>query len=134
MGIIQKILAGAVAVLIIAVGLLGWRLEAANQKIGAATEALQQAKKDNEAWTASEQRHEKYVEEVQAGFKAMQKKLDDTRQTNQTFQQQVRSNARSNDALDPNELGALRLWGRPDPADPSGAGQGGSAAKPQGVR
>ena len=122
-------------VLVIIVGVLGWRLEASLEKIGAAREALEQAKKDNEAWTASEQRHEKFVEEVQDGFKAMQAKLNETKQTNQTFQQQVRSNARSNDALTADELAALGMWRqRTDPTNPPSAGQGGHPAAPPSVR
>lgn len=132
--LLQKVLVGAVVVLVIIVALQQWRLENATEKLGAAGQALHQAREDNKAWTESEKRHEAFVREVQAGFTEMQRKFDAVRQTNQTYQQQVRSHANANDPLTADERRALQLWGQSGPAHPADAGQGRNPATPEGMR
>lgn len=135
MGIFTKILAGAVAVLLLAVVVLGWQLRDAFEQMGAARQALVTAKEANDEWKLSEERHREYVEEVRKGFVEMKRANDETRATNKTFQQQVRTNARANDSLDPDELAALRLWSRgTGGGDAPGAGQGGDPGASPPVR
>jgi hypothetical protein len=134
MALMTKLLAGATAVLLLALVAGGVVLKHTLEETGALRQSLDQALADNKEWETAARLRGEFLDEVRKGFATLTRSAEERRQTQDVYQKQVRTNARANDALDPDERAALQLLGRPRAAEPAGAPAGGDPGKPPPVR